>query len=86
MASSAAAETGWERAGAKEPRPGPDLAWHGDMDLLPHLKDVIAGPPIEAVLAFGDPVTVAPMADRKALARDLEIAIAARYDELRQNG
>ena len=74
------------RAGATQPRPGPDLAWHGDMDLLPHLKDVIAGPPIEAVLAFGDPLTVTPTADRKALARDLEVTIAARYDELRQNG
>ena len=74
------------RAGALQPKPGPDLAWHGDMDLLPHLKDVIAGPPITAVLAFGDPVTVPPEGDRKALARDLEAAIAARYDELRQRG
>jgi 1-acyl-sn-glycerol-3-phosphate acyltransferase len=73
------------RAGADTPRPGPDLAWHGDMDLLPHLKDVIAGPPIEAVLSFGEVQIIDAEADRKALARDLEAAIAARYDQLRRS-
>jgi 1-acyl-sn-glycerol-3-phosphate acyltransferase len=72
------------RAGAKNPLPGPDLAWHGDMDLLPHLKEVISGPPIQAVLCFGEPLAIAPTGDRKALARDLEARIASVYDELRQ--
>lgn len=71
------------RAGSETPLPGPDLAWHGDMDLLPHLKDVIAGPPIEAVLSFGAAEAIGAEADRKVLARDLETAIAARYDALR---
>lgn len=72
------------RAGANDPLPGPDLAWHGDMDLLPHLKEVISGPPIEAVLSFGDPLAISPDGDRKALARDLEAMIAARYEALRR--
>lgn len=71
------------RAGSASPLPGPDLAWHGDMDLLPHLKDVIAGPPIHAVLSFGDAEAIGADADRKVLARDLENAISARYDALR---
>ena len=71
------------RAGAETALPGPDLAWHGDMDLLPHLKDVIMGPPIQAVLRFGTPVAIAPEGDRKALARDLEAEIARTYDALR---
>ena len=53
------------------------------MDLLPHLKDVIMGPPIQAVLRFGTPVAIAPEGDRKALARDLEAEIARTYDALR---
>ena len=72
------------RAGSEAPLPGPDLAWHADMELLPHLKDVIAGPPIEAVLAFGDAQAIEAGADRKILARDLEGEIAARYDALRR--
>jgi 1-acyl-sn-glycerol-3-phosphate acyltransferase len=71
------------RAGAVSPLPGPDLAWHGDMDLLPHLNDVITGPPIRAVLRFGEPVAITPEVDRKALARDLEAEIARTYDTLR---
>jgi 1-acyl-sn-glycerol-3-phosphate acyltransferase len=71
------------RAGAATPLPGPDLAWHGDMDLLPHLNDVITGPPIQAVLRFGEPVAITPEVDRKALARDLETEIARSYDVLR---
>jgi hypothetical protein len=53
------------------------------MDLLPHLNDVITGPPIRAVLRFGEPVAITPEVDRKALARDLEAEIARTYDTLR---
>lgn len=72
------------RAGSEEPLPGPDLAWYGDMDLLPHLKEVILGPPIKAVLSFGAPVAIPPEGDRKALARELEAEIARTYDVLRR--
>lgn len=47
----------------------PQVAWYGDMDLAPHLKGVFAGGPYEARLQFFEPVTIAELGNRKALAR-----------------
>jgi 1-acyl-sn-glycerol-3-phosphate acyltransferase len=68
------------RAGLPLDRAGrPAIAWYGDMDLLPHLADVVAGPAIEAVVAWGDPITFGPATDRKAVARALEDTVREDY-------
>lgn len=50
----------------------PLIAWYGDMDLLPHLTDLLTLPGITARIAFGKTREVTPQSDRKALARALE--------------
>lgn len=50
----------------------PAIAWYGDMDLLPHLADLLALPGITAQVTFGSVWQVAPGADRKLLAREME--------------
>lgn len=59
----------------------PFIAWHGDMDLLPHLKAVLAGPPIDAVCAWGEPVAFDAGSDRKAVTRRVEKTV--RHDYVR---
>ena len=58
----------------------PDIAWYGDMTILPHLNGIIAGGPIEVDVWFGDPYPLERMADRKALAglaqRQIRAAVA----------
>jgi 1-acyl-sn-glycerol-3-phosphate acyltransferase len=55
----------------------PGIAWTGDMDLAPHLFDVLAGGPIDVVLSWGEPIAVDPSGDRKALTRRIESAVRA---------
>lgn len=50
-------------------RDRPDIAWYGDMDLLPHLKALLAGGPIDVTLAWGAPMAHSEAADRKEIAR-----------------
>ncbi|WP_417519098.1 lysophospholipid acyltransferase family protein [Minwuia sp.] len=45
------------------------VAWYGDMDLAPHLKDYLFGGPYEATLKFYAPVTIDQIGNRKLLAR-----------------
>jgi 1-acyl-sn-glycerol-3-phosphate acyltransferase len=53
----------------------PRVAWYGDLDFLPHLKDFIRRNDVDAVVSFGPPVTVAADHDRKTMARTLETAV-----------
>ncbi|MCA1999478.1 MAG: 1-acyl-sn-glycerol-3-phosphate acyltransferase [Hyphomicrobiales bacterium] len=50
----------------------PLIAWYGDMDLVPHLKDVLTLPGIDVRVTFGAARAVGPGCDRKALAREME--------------
>jgi 1-acyl-sn-glycerol-3-phosphate acyltransferase len=50
----------------------PVVAWYGDLDFLPHLKDYIDRGAVDAVVTFGDPMVYRTDSDRKALARALE--------------
>jgi 1-acyl-sn-glycerol-3-phosphate acyltransferase len=50
----------------------PMIAWHGSMDLLPHLAAIIAGGPIDASVVFGDPIAFESTSDRKAVTRCVE--------------
>ncbi len=53
----------------------PLIAWHGDMDLLPHLGDFLTLPNVDCRVTFLDARDVEPGSDRKALAREMETAI-----------
>lgn len=46
----------------------PQVAWYGDMDLAPHLKNYLYGGPYEVRLKFHEPVTLETMGNRKKLA------------------
>jgi lyso-ornithine lipid O-acyltransferase len=60
----------------------PAIAWHGSMDLLPHLSAIMAGPPIDAVLAFGTPLPFDAGTDRKAVTRRLHEEIRGTFPRL----
>lgn len=54
--------------------------WWGDMDLGPHLLHVLARSPQGRVeVTWHDPIRVAEMADRKALARTAEAAVRSGH-------
>lgn len=50
----------------------PLIAWYGDMDLVPHLADLLTIGTITARVSFGEALKVEPASDRKALTRALE--------------
>ncbi len=47
----------------------PKVAWYGDMDLVPHLKEYLLGGPYEVTLKFLEPVTQEQIGNRKVLAK-----------------
>ena len=53
----------------------PVAAWIGDATLLPHVWAVLRRPGLVCRLSYGDPIAVAPGFDRKALGRDLKVAV-----------
>lgn len=48
----------------------PEIAWYGDMNLVPHLTALLAGGPIDVTVCFGPTAVIASPADRKKLAHD----------------
>jgi len=62
----------------------PQIAWYGDMELVPHLWQLLTLGPIDARLAFLPPVTLAECGDRKALAAHCHRAIAEAIGEARK--
>jgi 1-acyl-sn-glycerol-3-phosphate acyltransferase len=67
----------------------PFVTWYGDMELVPHLWDMVRRGPIEAVIVFHPPLAAATADSRKrmatsaqeAVARGVTAAIAGRLDE-----
>lgn len=53
----------------------PDVAWYGDMDLIPHFAEILKGGPIEVTLTFLDPLPLEDLSDRKQLTRAAETVI-----------
>ena len=53
------------------------VAWWGDMELAPHLLDLLRLPSIEAELIFGEQPIVA--SDRKLLAEELHAAVSGPF-------
>jgi len=50
----------------------PLVAWYGDLDFVPHIKEFIARGAVDAVVSYGEPVPVDGASDRKAMTRQLE--------------
>src|SRR5450830_1070362 len=55
----------------------PLVAWYGDLDFMPHIKDFIARGAVDAVVSYGDPVAADGTADRKAMTKSLEGTVRA---------
>jgi lyso-ornithine lipid O-acyltransferase len=55
----------------------PFVAWYGDMDLLPHLSDILAGGPLDVRVEFGEPLDFTPDTDRKKATRIAEERVRA---------
>ena len=53
----------------------PLVAWYGDLDFLPHIKDLIARGAVDAVVSYGEPLPADAATDRKAVTRQLEMAV-----------
>lgn len=53
-------------------RARPAVAWYGDVEILPHMWDILRDGAIDVTVTFGTPVTVDGATDRKTLARRLE--------------
>ncbi len=51
------------------------LAWYGDTELMPHLKDMLSGGPIDVALTWGQPIRMGRDSSRKEATRLAEIAI-----------
>jgi 1-acyl-sn-glycerol-3-phosphate acyltransferase len=57
----------------------PHIAWHGDMDLVPHLADLLTLPGIECRVTFLTAREVGPGSDRKSLTREIEAEIRTTH-------
>jgi lyso-ornithine lipid O-acyltransferase len=60
------------------------IAWHGDMELPPHLAEILAGGPVEIVLIWGDALPMEAGSDRKRLTRALEETIRRSIAQARR--
>jgi 1-acyl-sn-glycerol-3-phosphate acyltransferase len=47
----------------------PRLAWYGDMSLVPHLLDILSGPPVDVRVSFGETLVMTQACDRKKTSR-----------------
>ena len=50
------------------------VAWYGDMELLPHLRDVFTGSSMDVVIHFGEAHQIDTKTNRKTMALNLESA------------
>jgi 1-acyl-sn-glycerol-3-phosphate acyltransferase len=55
----------------------PLVAWYGDLDFMPHIRDFIARGAVDAVVSYGEPVLANAATDRKAITKSLETAVRA---------
>lgn len=53
------------------------VAWYGDLDLVPHLREFIRCGAVDATLSWGEPIAYDGAGDRKALVRALEGEVRA---------
>ncbi|MEA2944332.1 MAG: lyso-ornithine lipid O-acyltransferase [Bradyrhizobium sp.] len=63
----------------------PVVAWYGDLDFMPHLKEFVRRGAVDAVVTWGEPIAYDGTTDRKTLVKSLEgtvrrLSAAARRD------
>jgi len=51
------------------------VAWYGDVELLPHLFQVVVAGAVDVTVSWGEPKAYDLNADRKAIARETELAV-----------
>lgn len=56
-------------------------AWIGDLDLLPHLKHILTGQPLDVEISFGAPIIIEPPVNRKAVTEACEASIGLMVRE-----
>jgi len=61
----------------------PQIAWYGDMELMPHLWELLKLGPIGAKLTFLPPVSAGEYGNRKQLAAYCQKAIASAIEAMR---
>ncbi len=59
----------------------PLIAWYGDMDMMSHAWNVLKSGPIDVTVRLGEPVRLASLRDRKALAAFSEAQVRQSYVE-----
>lgn len=57
----------------------PLIAWHGDMDLVPHLGDFLTLPGVDCRVTFLPAREIGAGTDRKAVTREIEATIRATH-------
>lgn len=60
------------------------VAWHGDMDLWPHLKQLLQRGGLTATIIYGEPAPSGTYTNRKTLSAAMEQQISANAAALRQ--
>jgi 1-acyl-sn-glycerol-3-phosphate acyltransferase len=53
----------------------PLVAWYGDRDLVPHVREFLRRGAVDVTLSWGEPVEQDSTADRKAVVRSLETVV-----------
>jgi 1-acyl-sn-glycerol-3-phosphate acyltransferase len=53
----------------------PLVAWYGDLAFFPHFAAFIRRGAVDATVSFGEPVACTASADRKLLAKELEVSV-----------
>jgi lyso-ornithine lipid O-acyltransferase len=48
------------------------IGWYGDMEMVPHLKNILRGGPLDVTVSFGTPIRATADSDRKALTLQAE--------------
>jgi lyso-ornithine lipid O-acyltransferase len=56
-------------------------AWIGDLELLPHLKHILSGQPLDVEVSFGEPIIIAPPVNRKAVTEACQASIGVMVHE-----
>ena len=68
----------WACTGFRSAAPtGREIAWYGDMDLIPHFVRLAGLGAIDVAISFGEPIPFGPQSDRKAVAEQCFAAVRA---------
>lgn len=63
-------------------RDRPEIAWYGDMDLLPHAGALLRSGPLDVVVVWGEPIPFGASSDRKAATQRSEAAVRRALRDL----